>query len=93
LTQFAIPAFAQSRMNAAQHCRRSTFRHCHISAFLYVVLPVRRSSGAPHAQHLRAANPKGGSGKSAVAILLAGEFSNHGYFVAIADADRHGSAY
>jgi len=40
-----------------------------------------------------AANPKGGSGKSAVAILLAGEFSNHGYFVAIADADRHGSAY
>jgi chromosome partitioning protein len=39
------------------------------------------------------ANPKGGSGKSTVAILLAGEFSNHGYSVAIADADLQGSAY
>jgi chromosome partitioning protein len=39
------------------------------------------------------ANPNGGSGKSTVAILLAGEFSNHGYSVVIADADLQGSAY
>ena len=39
------------------------------------------------------ANPKGGSGKSTVAILLAGEFSKHGYSVAIVDADPQGSAY
>ena len=39
------------------------------------------------------ANPKGGSGKSTVAILFAGEFSKHGYSVAIVDADPQGSAY
>jgi chromosome partitioning protein len=39
------------------------------------------------------ANAKGGSGKSTVAILLAGEFSNYGYSVAIADADLQSSAY
>ena len=39
------------------------------------------------------ANAKGGSGKSTVAILLAGEFSHYGYSVAIADADLQSSAY
>ncbi len=39
------------------------------------------------------ANPKGGSGKSTVAILLAGEFAKHGYAIAIVDADPQGSAY
>ena len=39
------------------------------------------------------ANPKGGSGKSTVAILLAGEFAKHGYAIAIIDADPQGSAY
>ncbi|UVK49164.1 ParA family protein (plasmid) [Mesorhizobium sp. AR07] len=39
------------------------------------------------------ANPKGGSGKTTVAIILAGEFANHDYSVAIVDADPQGSAY
>lgn len=39
------------------------------------------------------ANPKGGSGKTTVAILLAGEFAGHDYSVAIVDADPQGSAY
>lgn len=39
------------------------------------------------------ANPKGGSGKTTVAIILAGEFAKHGYSVAIVDADPQGSSY
>ncbi|TJX01474.1 ParA family protein, partial [Neisseria gonorrhoeae] len=31
------------------------------------------------------ANPKGGSGKTTVAIILAGEFAKHGYSAAIVD--------
>lgn len=36
------------------------------------------------------ANPKGGSGKTTVEIILAGEFAKHGYSVAIVDADPRG---
>ena len=39
------------------------------------------------------ANPKGGSGKTTVAIILAGEFAKHGYTTAIIDADPQGSSY
>jgi len=39
------------------------------------------------------ANPKGGSGKTTVAIILAGEFARHSYAVAIIDADPQGSSY
>lgn len=39
------------------------------------------------------ANPKGGSGKTTVGIILAGEFARHGYAVAIIDADPQGSSY
>ena len=39
------------------------------------------------------ANPKGGSGKTTVAIILAGEFAKHGYSAAIIDADPQGSSY
>ena len=39
------------------------------------------------------ANPKGGSGKTTVAIILAGEFAKHAYSVAIVDADPQGSSY
>lgn len=39
------------------------------------------------------ANPKGGSGKTTVAIILAGEFAKHGYSSAIVDADPQGSSY
>lgn len=39
------------------------------------------------------ANPKGGSGKTTVSIILAGEFARHGYAVAIIDADPQGSSY
>ena len=39
------------------------------------------------------ANPKGGSGKTTVAIILAGEFAKHGYSAAIVDADPQGSPY
>jgi len=39
------------------------------------------------------ANPKGGSGKTTVSIILAGEFAKHGYSVAIVDADPQGSSY
>ena len=39
------------------------------------------------------ANPKGGSGKTTVAIILAGEFAKHGYSAAIVDADPQGSSY
>jgi chromosome partitioning protein len=39
------------------------------------------------------ANPKGGSGKTTVAIILAGEFAKHEYSVAIVDADPQGSSY
>ena len=39
------------------------------------------------------ANPKGGSGKTTVAIILAGEFAKHDYSVAIIDADPQGSSY
>lgn len=39
------------------------------------------------------ANPKGGSGKTTVAILLAGEFARHGYAVTIIDADPQASAF
>ena len=39
------------------------------------------------------ANPKGGSGKTTVAIILAGEFAKHGYAAAIVDADPQGSSY
>ncbi|WP_375458555.1 ParA family protein [uncultured Enterovirga sp.] len=38
-------------------------------------------------------NPKGGSGKTTVAIILAGEFAKHGYATAIVDADPQGSSY
>ena len=39
------------------------------------------------------ANPKGGSGKTTVGIILAGEFAKHGYATAIVDADPQGSSY
>ena len=39
------------------------------------------------------ANPKGGSGKTTVSIILAGEFAKHGYSTAIVDADPQGSSY
>jgi chromosome partitioning protein len=39
------------------------------------------------------ANPKGGSGKTTVGIVLAGEFANHGYSAVIVDADPQGSSY
>lgn len=39
------------------------------------------------------ANPKGGSGKTTVGIILAGEFAKHGYSAAIIDADPQGSSY
>ena len=39
------------------------------------------------------ATPKGGSGKTAVSILLAGELANQGYSIALIDADPQGSAY
>ena len=39
------------------------------------------------------ANPKGGSGKTTVAIILASEFAKHGYAAAIVDADPQGSSY
>jgi len=38
-------------------------------------------------------NPKGGSGKTTVAIIMAGEFARYGYSVAIIDADPQGSSY
>ncbi|MFX8362523.1 ParA family protein, partial [Acinetobacter baumannii] len=34
-----------------------------------------------------------GSGKTTVAIILAGEFAKHGYSAAIIDADPQGSSY
>ena len=39
------------------------------------------------------ANPKGGSGKTTAAIILAGEFAKQGYSTAIVDADPQGSSY
>lgn len=39
------------------------------------------------------ANPKGGSGKTTVGIILAGEFAKHGYSAVIVDADPQGSSY
>jgi chromosome partitioning protein len=39
------------------------------------------------------ATPKGGSGKTTVSILLAGELANQGYRIALVDADPQGSAY
>ena len=39
------------------------------------------------------ATPKGGSGKTTVSILLAGELANQGYSIALVDADPQGSAY
>ncbi|MDF2117571.1 ParA family protein [Roseiarcaceae bacterium H3SJ34-1] len=39
------------------------------------------------------ANPKGGSGKTTVSIILAGEFAKHGYSTAMVDADPQGSSY
>ena len=39
------------------------------------------------------ANPKGGRGKTTVAIILAGEFAKHDYSAAIVDADPQGSSY
>ena len=36
---------------------------------------------------------KSGSGKTTVAIILAGEFARHGYSTAIVDADPQGSSY
>ncbi len=64
---------------------------------LYVVIPptnvtALRRSKVPSI--FAVANPKGGSGKTTVAIILAGEFAKHGYSVAIiVDADPQGSSY
>jgi chromosome partitioning protein len=63
-----------------------------------ILSPFRFGSGwsstvSPLASIFAIANPKGGSGKTTVAILLAGEFAHHGYRVTILDADPQASAY
>ncbi len=56
-------------------------------------------AGVPHCHEgvmpsiFTVANPKGGSGKTTVAIVLAGEFAKHAYSVVIIDADPQGSSY
>ncbi|ABE65105.1 Cobyrinic acid a,c-diamide synthase (plasmid) [Nitrobacter hamburgensis X14] len=60
---------------------------------LYVVIPPMPVGGTQLPSIFAIANPKGGSGKTTVAIILAGEFAKHGYSAAIVDADPQGSSY
>jgi chromosome partitioning protein len=86
-----------SGMSALRERRNDAIRHCATFILLYVVFaPLRQcrlTNEVPMPSIFAVANPKGGSGKTTVAIILAGEFARHGYSAAIVDADPQGSSY
>src|SRR4051794_30741820 len=87
----------KARATAPRQLVIARCRHCAISIIVYVC-PALRDACMPNVRRampsiFTIANPKGGSGKTTVAIILAGEFAKHGYSSAIVDADPQGSSY